>query len=207
MVLLLCPTDEVWAVSNDINYSTAITKGKLGTTLNMPWGQAVECRLQWQQMSVNSRASRLLVRQFLQGNVKAPHHWPFCEGNPPTTSGFPPQRASLALCEGNPPATGGFPSQRASDAESVSNGDYCSKYPYDNESGRYSASPTVMYSVPVTAAARWRSLSFQNERTVYIGSLLNWHPPNLPLNLTALSLTAVWTDSSHDSSQPLRGRN
>ena len=36
-----------------------------------------------------------------------------CEGNPPDTGGFPPQRASNAV-------SGGFPSQRDSNAESLS---------------------------------------------------------------------------------------
>ena len=37
-------------------------------------------------------------QQFLHAsiteNIKAPHHWPLCEGNPPVTGGFPSQRAS-----------------------------------------------------------------------------------------------------------------
>ena len=32
----------------------------------------------------------------IKRSLKARHHWPFCEGNPPVTGGFPSQRTSSA---------------------------------------------------------------------------------------------------------------
>ena len=34
------------------------------------------------------------VQAQIKENIKAPHHWPLCEENPPGTEGFPSQMAS-----------------------------------------------------------------------------------------------------------------
>ena len=50
----------------------------------------------WTLWHLKSPETPLPVQQFLQvyinENIKAPHDWPFCGGNPPVTFGFPSQR-------------------------------------------------------------------------------------------------------------------
>ena len=52
----------------------------------------------WVSWHLKSLATRLLMQQLVQANakenIKVPHHWAFCEGNPPVTHGPPLQRAS-----------------------------------------------------------------------------------------------------------------
>ena len=47
------------------------------------------------QIIGNSTACSTVQANYEQ-NIKPPHYWPLCEGNPSVTDGFPPQRASDA---------------------------------------------------------------------------------------------------------------
>ena len=66
------------------------------------WEEASTTRditFRWRQMSIKAshfsgHSNVLFAASNIKENIKARHYWPFCEGNPPVTDGFPSQRAS-----------------------------------------------------------------------------------------------------------------